>query len=102
MTWVWVLTASAVCFLLKVAGNLVPHTWLENERFARVAGMVTVGLLAAMVVTQTLADGESLVLDARVAGFTAAVLALLARAPFIVVVVAGAAVTALTRHWFGW
>lgn len=102
MTWAWVLAASAVCFVLKVAGNLVPHEWLENERFARVAAMVTVGLLAAMVVTQTLASGAQIVLDARVAGFAAAVLALLARAPFILVVVLGAVVTALTRYWFAW
>lgn len=102
MIWGWVLAASALCFLLKVAGNLVPPTWLENARFAQVAGMVTVGLLAAMVVTQTLSSGERLAVDARVAGFAAAVLALLARAPFIVVVIVGAVVTALTRHWFAW
>ena len=102
MTWGWVLTACAVCFGLKVAGNLVPHQWLENDRFAQVAAMVTVGLLAAMVVTQTLAGGDRLVVDARVAGFGTAVLALLLRAPFILVVVLGAAVTALTRLWFGW
>lgn len=100
MIWGWVLAAAALCFLLKVAGNLVPHGWLENARFAQVASMVTVGLLAAMVVTQTLAGGEHLVADARVAGFAAAVLALLTRAPFIVVVVVGALVTALARHWF--
>lgn len=101
-TWLWILAAAGVCFALKVLGNLVPYHWLENRRFAHIAAMVTIGLLAAMVVTQTLADGTRVVFDARVAGFAAAVGALWLRAPFIVVVLVGALVTALTRLWFGW
>ena len=54
-------------------------------------------LLAALVVTQVFAGDRELVLDARAVGLGAAAVALLARAPILVVVVAGAAATALVR-----
>ena len=55
--------------------------------------LLPVALLAALIATQTFAGG----VDARAAGLTAAVLAVLARAPFLVVVAAAAATTALLR-----
>jgi len=89
-----VLTASLVCYLLKLAGYLAPHRWLTHERGRRIVGLVTVALLAALVAVQTaLGPGRSLVVDARVAGLAVAVVALALRAPFVVVVVL-AAVTA--------
>ena len=55
-----------------------------------------------MVVVQTFAaSGGGLSVDARVFGLGAAVLALVLRAPFIVVVVVGAAVAAGLRA-LGW
>ncbi|MFH6691429.1 AzlD domain-containing protein, partial [Cellulosimicrobium funkei] len=50
--WVVVLTASAVCFALKLAGHLVPEHWLADERVARTAALVTPALLAAHVTVQ--------------------------------------------------
>jgi hypothetical protein len=54
-------------------------------------------VLAALVVTQTFADGRSLVLDARVLGVAAAGVALRLRAPVLLVIVAAAATTAIVR-----
>jgi hypothetical protein len=54
-------------------------------------------LLAALVVTQTFADGRRLVLDARAAGVAAAAVAIASRAPLLVVVVVAAVATALVR-----
>ncbi|MGO1277185.1 MAG: AzlD domain-containing protein, partial [Cellulosimicrobium funkei] len=59
--WVVVLTASAVCFALKLAGHLVPEHWLADERVARTAALVTAALLAALVTVQTVGDGQALV-----------------------------------------
>jgi hypothetical protein len=58
---------------------------------------VPVALLAALIATSTLADGRTLVLDERAAGVAVAGVALLLRAPFLVVVTAATAVTALLR-----
>jgi hypothetical protein len=48
-------------------------------------------------VTSTFADGEELVLDARVVGVAVTAVALKLRAPFVVAVVLAAASTALAR-----
>jgi hypothetical protein len=61
----------------------------------------TPAVLAALLVTQTVADGERLVVDARMAGVTAAAAAIALRAPILAVVVVAAAVTALCRA-LGW
>lgn len=54
-------------------------------------------LLAALVVTQTFADDQTLVLDARAAGVGAAGVAIALRAPLIVTIVVAAVVTAGLR-----
>ena len=55
-------------------------------------------LLAALIAVQSLTSGTSLQADpARLAGMAAAVAALLARLPFLVVVVAAATTAALIR-----
>jgi predicted branched-subunit amino acid permease len=55
--------------------------------------LLPVALLAALIATQTFSEG----VDARAAGLGAAVVALLLRAPFLVVVASAAATTALLR-----
>lgn len=95
--WVAVLVTAAGCYLLKVVGLSLPERVLERPVVQRVADLIPVALLAALVAVQVLGEGSRLVLDARVAGLAAAVVALLLRAPFLVVVVAGAATAALVR-----
>jgi hypothetical protein len=51
-----------------------------------------------LIVNDTFADGKDLVVDARAAGVAAAALAAWRRAPLIVVIVLGAAVTAAIRQ----
>ncbi|MGA9746986.1 MAG: AzlD domain-containing protein [Nocardioides sp.] len=95
--WAAVLGTAVGCYLLKLAGLSVPQTVLEHPVVERVADLLPVALLAALVAVQVFADGPALVLDARLVGLGAAVVALLLRAPFIVVVVAAAAAAALVR-----
>jgi uncharacterized membrane protein len=95
--WATVLAASAIAFALKLAGYLVPADLLERPRVARVTELMPPCLLAALVVVQALTDGDRLVVDARVAAVAVAVVALLLRAPFLVVVVAAGATAAGLR-----
>ena len=93
--WLTVLLASAIAFALKVAGYLVPHTWLDGPRVARMTSMLPVALLAALVAVQAFTtSGGTFVLDARAGAVAVALVALALRAPFLVVVVLAAATAA--------
>jgi branched chain amino acid efflux pump len=95
--WLAVLVTAAGCYGLKLLGLLAPARLLEHPLAARVSALLPVALLAALAAVQTFASGTQLVLDARVAGVGAAVLAILLRAPFLVVVAVAAATAALVR-----
>ncbi|WP_298251897.1 AzlD domain-containing protein [uncultured Arthrobacter sp.] len=95
--WGWILVACAVSIATKFLGFLVPARLLDNPRMLRVAGSLTIGLLAALTATNTVASGQSLVVDARVAALVAAAVALWLRAPFLVVVLVGALAAGLAR-----
>ena len=95
--WTAVLTAAALCYALKLAGWLVPARLLEDPRVRRAAVLLPVALLAGLVVVQVGADGRALVVDARAAGLVAGAVALLLRAPFLVVVLVAAATAAVLR-----
>jgi hypothetical protein len=99
--WNAVLLASVICVALKTLGYLVPPHVLEAPRPARIADLLTVALLGALVAVQTLAAGQQIVVDARVPAILVAAGLLLVRAPFLVVVAAAAIVAGLLRLW-GW
>jgi uncharacterized membrane protein len=91
--WGAILIAAGGCYALKVAGLSVPQRVLDAPRVQRLALLLPVALLAALISVQTFGEG----LDARAAGLAAAVIALLLRAPFLVVVASAAVTTALLR-----
>ena len=96
--WVLVLATAAGCYLLKLAGYLVPARVLDEPRIRRVVELLPVALLAALVVVEALASGRHLQWDGpRLAGFAAGAVAVWRRAPFLAVVVIAAAVAALLR-----
>lgn len=95
--WTAVVLACLGCYLLKLAGLSLPARVLSHPTVERVADLVPVALLAALVAVQVFAGDGDLVLDARVLGLGFAVLALLLRMPFLVVVVGAAVVAALAR-----
>ena len=67
---------------------------------SRVSGVLTLlapVLLAALVVTQTVAGDRRFVFDARLAGLAAAAAAIRVRAPLLAVVVVAAGATAIVR-----
>lgn len=99
--WTAILVASVICVALKAIGYLVPAKWVEAPRPMRIADLLTVALLAALVAVQTLGAGQAIVVDARVPAVLVAAGLLMLRAPFLVVVAAAALTAALLRLW-GW
>ncbi len=99
-TWQIIILASIAVLALKVGGYLVPPRLFAAPTPARVANLLTVALLAALIVVQTLGAGRGINVDARVpAVFVAAGLFAL-RVPFIIVVAVAALVAALIRAVF--
>lgn len=100
--WTALLVAAAIAFGLKLTGHLVPERLLAEPHVKRVTAALPIALLAALVATQAfVGHGGAFVVDARAAAVAVAVVALLLRAPFIVVVVLGAATAAVLRA-LGW
>lgn len=98
IAWLWVLAASAIAYVTKLAGYLVPRKILEHPAVVRVASAMTAGLLASLVVVQTFSADGGLSFDARILALAVAAVALLLRANFLIVVVLGAAAVALARY----
>ncbi|WP_394429698.1 AzlD domain-containing protein [Streptomyces sp. SGAir0957] len=99
--WIAVGVTAVGCYAVKLIGLLVPAGALERPAVKRLAALLPVALLAALTAQQTFAEGRELILDARAAGVAAAAVALLLRAPFLVVVAAAVAVTAGVRALTG-
>ena len=95
--WIAIAATAVGCYLVKLVGLLVPANALERPLVQRLAALLPVALLAALTAQQTFSVDSSLVVDARAAGLGAAALALVLRAPFLVVVGIAVAVTAGVR-----
>jgi branched-subunit amino acid transport protein len=97
--WIAVIGTSAIAFALKYFGHSVPEKYLSHPRALRINTLIPIALLSALVAVQTLTEKSKLVMDQRVAGMTVAVIALLLKAPFPVVVVGSALTSALTFRY---
>ena len=97
MSWAGVLVASASCYALKLAGLSLPQRWLQDPRVQRTVPLIPIALLAALVATQTFSTGQHLGLDVRAAALIVAIVAVVLRAPFLVVVAAASLTAALLR-----
>ncbi|WP_433224488.1 AzlD domain-containing protein [Microtetraspora malaysiensis] len=99
--WIAVAVTALGCYAVKLLGLSVPAGLLERPLVRRLAALVPVAMLAALTAIQTFGSGRDLVVDARAAGLAAAAVALLLRAPFLVVVGAAIVVTAAVRALTG-
>ena len=95
--WVVVAAIGIGTVAIKAAGPVLLGGRPLPQRVQAVVALLAPALLAALVATATFADGERLVVDARVLGLGAAIVAIALRAPTLVVVFAAAAVAALAR-----
>jgi uncharacterized membrane protein len=96
----WLLVAATIvgCYLLKLAGYLVPARVLDRPRVRQLVELLPVALLAALVVVEAVANGRHWHWDGpRLAGFGVGAVAVWRRAPFLVVVVLAAVTAALLR-----
>jgi len=95
--WLAVIVVGAGTIGLKSFGPVVLGGRRLPPAIAGPMALLAPSLLAALVMTQTFANGRHLVLDARAAGVCAAAVAIVARAPLLVVVIVAAVATALVR-----
>jgi branched chain amino acid efflux pump len=98
VSW-WAIAALALgTYAMKAAGPLVLGARRLPPLAERIAGLAAVALLCALIALQTFTDGGELVFDGPlVAGVAVAGVAVWRRAPFVAVVLAAAATTALLR-----
>lgn len=115
MSWTAILVLAAGAYGFKALGLLVLGPLADrggasqsNDDAASSGGLaLQVGqllppaLLAALVVNQTVSDGQALVLDARLAGVAAGALAVWRGAPFWLVILVAAAVAGGLRALAG-
>ena len=97
MTWTLVLLLAAGAYACKVVGLVVIGGRRLPAPLERCLALIPAALISALVVKDTLTDGQDLVLDARALGVGVAAVAAWRRAPLLVVIVLGATVTALVR-----
>lgn len=103
MSWGVIVVLVVGAYGLKALGvlGLGGASEAATARFEPLTALIPAALFAALVAVQTLGDGESLVVDARVWGVAAGAVAVWRRAPFVAVVVIAMAVTAFVR-WQTW
>ena len=97
VTWIAIIAAAALAWGVKYVGHSVPEHWLANPRVHRIAGYITVAMLAALFAVQAFTSRGTLVVDARLAAVGVAVVLLWRKAPFWLVVLAAAATAAGLR-----
>ncbi len=93
--WIAVIGTSVIAFALKYSGHSVPEKWLSHPRIQKVNALIPIALLSALVAVQTFTEKSKLMLDQRLLGLTVAIIALLLKAPFPLVVISAAASSAL-------
>lgn len=97
MSWLALFGLAAGAYAFKVLGLVVLGGRELPARLTRCIGLLPAALLPALIAVQTLTTDDRWVLDARAAGVGAAIVVAWRRAPFPVIIVVGAVVTALVR-----
>jgi len=103
MSAVWwvVVCLGLATVAIKAFGPATLGGWTPSERSDRVLELVSPVVLSALIAVQVFTTGHEYHFDARVVGLGVAVVALLLRAPLLVVVICAVAATALTRVVLG-
>ena len=97
--WIATIGTSVIAFLLKYSGHSVPEKWLSHPRIQRVNTLIPIALLSALVAVQSFSEKSALMIDQRLVGLCAAILALMLKAPFPVVVLSAALSSAAVYNW---
>ena len=97
--WLATIGTSIIAFVLKFSGHSVPQHWLEHPRIQKINALVPIALLSALVGVQSFSEKSKLMIDHRLAGVTVAVVALIYKAPFPLVVLSAALTSAAVYNW---
>lgn len=97
--WFAAIGTSALAFLLKYLGHSIPEKYVNHPRLKSVNGYIPVALLAALVGVQSFATKAALTFDHRALGLSVAIIALVLKAPYPVVVLSAALSSALAVHY---
>lgn len=98
MSWALIIALAVGAYAFKFTGLVVLGGRTLPAPFERCLALIPAAVISALIVKDTVTQGREIVLDARAAGIAVAVLLAWRRAPLIVVIVAGAVVTALVRQ----
>lgn len=98
MSWTLIALLAVGAYAFKFAGLVVVGSRTLPPVFERCLALIPAAVISALIVKDTLTQGQNVVIDARAAGIAVAIFAAWRRAPLIVVIVVGAAVTALVRQ----
>jgi branched-subunit amino acid transport protein len=95
--WLTVAAVAVATIAIKAAGPVVLGGRQLPEPVLRVVALLPAALLAALVAVLTVQSDGGLVLDARVIGVGVGLVAILLRAPILLVVILAGAATAVAR-----
>ena len=95
--WVILVSLFAITVAIKAAGPLIVGDRELPAWTTSVIALLAPALLTALILTDTFARNQELTVDARAAGLACAGVAVAARAPLIVMVLAAAAGAAVVR-----
>jgi branched-subunit amino acid transport protein len=97
VTWAAVAALAAISFALKALGPVLIGRRDIRPRVTEALDLLPIPMLTAIMLTGAVASGHHLQVDARLPGLAVAALLVWRRAPFLAVIVAAAATTALIR-----
>ncbi len=98
MTWTIMALLAAGVWAQRLLGMFVGGRVLSRQpALGRLATLIPAAVVMAVIIQLTVASGTSLEIDARLVGMGVAGVLVWRRAPFVVVVIAAAAATALVR-----
>jgi hypothetical protein len=98
--WIGVIGTSVIAYALKFAGHSVPEKFLTHPLIKRINLLIPIALLSALVAVQSVTTKSAIVLDHRLVGLGAAIVALIFKAPFPIVVLSAAISSAAFYNFF--
>lgn len=97
--WIATLATSGICFMLKYLGYSLPESILNKPVIQRINLLIPIALLSALVAVQTFGNDENVVFDHRMAGVSAAAVALKFKASFPIIMIVAAVTSALVYRF---
>ena len=97
--WLATIGTSVIAFALKYSGHSIPEKWLSHPKIQRINGLIPIALLSALVAVQSFSEKSKLMIDQRLVGLSVAIIALLLKAPFPIVVLSAAVSSAAVYNW---